>query len=728
MKLINAILLIVMLSAMYNLTGAMHCTLERGVDFGSKGLDNVQTLSDGHYVSFGRLDVDLFAIENSNLRFIQKCYSTGFYRASRMYGADTLLAITNNGRLDVYAYNPPLELNLLRSYSLESEDSLAIFSEEQFLGDGFVLVGAYVNSDNLDTCYCQSIYALNGIETPILVSRVYCNYLNRFTRIEHINQEYYYFGYDGSMYASPNLTNQPQLVTCPDLSGHTYKYSKVLQGSLYVISTDDSSNVWLSKLENVDEGCIDTAWMLNLGIMQTASITDITNGYVHIIGSLIFDFSKIIQFSFSDSLQWQLLHSRSFPIDDYQLYPFNNGYVLFGYEHVRLLADTLLTQTTLLAGNNYWWTKQIFLNRYMLLSSYYGGGFKLYDLETGQFLDYLPSGNYSNHMMRYGEDKLIFVGSQVEVVTLGENGVSDYLSFPNTDNVLCGSVYNDKIVIVGYLDNLLSLTLYRIMGTTVEQLNNIALDYGIEAIQFYDASHFAIIENTGFYSFTLKLYKIEQNNSISLLASYPSTGFTLYVCNNILTAETEDGLVLDVSNPDNPIEVTHDIRWNYTDMSFNGEHNYMECPSNIAYIFDDNFQYTGYMQNLTPFFLSGNRVLIPGLTCAVIVTLDDITANPPEESIAIPGQDMFLSNSPNPFSSNTDISFSLSKSSHVNLTIYNLKGQKVTQLKDNKMVKGDYKLTWDGTDSNHKNVSSGIYFARLDTGKTTSTCKMILMK
>jgi hypothetical protein len=727
MKLTGSFLMAAMLFIMLNLFGSMHYTLERGMDFGSKDLDNVLPLSDGKFVSFGMLDVNVFEIENDSLRFDQRLYSPQYYASARAFGTDSLYAITQGNILDVYAYNHIEGLSLLHSYLLASDDSLSISSEVKFLGDGFILVGAYTDLVNFDASYCQSIYQLNGAAAPTLVSISYGNYLNRFTQIEHINQQYYYFGSDGSMYVSPELTNQPQLVICPDLAGQHFYDTKVIQGGLYVLSADAASHAKLSKLEPMVEGNVETAWMQSLGTMEYPTFSNISNGFVHIVSPIGISSTKVARYSFSDSLTWQFVISRSFAWDNYTLCTFHNGYALFGNARSSLLSDILMPETTLMAAES-WWCKQVFLNRFMLLQNDVNWNYKLLDLETGQFLNFTSYGDYFNCVFRQGENKLIFTGNQIEMAILNEDGITGFLTFTNELGWPKGSAFNDKILISGSLEGVESLTLYRNLGDTVEQLNNLGFEHMVEAIQFYDAAHFAILENNGDYTTTLRLYRIDEDNSFSLIASYPSNGFSIYVNRNKITAQAINGLVLDVSDPDNPVEVPHDNRYDFSGLSFNGMHNYMSSGTNITNIFDDNFQYAGYIDNYNAHFVGENKVVIASQTCAVIVTMDDIVSNPPEENLPVIMPELMLSNAPNPFVSDTAISFTLTKSANVNLAVYNLKGQKVVQLNDKKLAKGEHKLYWDGRDSNHKKVSSGLYFARLSTGKTSSTRKIIMMK
>jgi hypothetical protein len=86
-------------------------------------------------------------------------------------------------------------------------------------------------------------------------------------------------------------------------------------------------------------------------------------------------------------------------------------------------------------------------------------------------------------------------------------------------------------------------------------------------------------------------------------------------------------------------------------------------------------------------------------------------------------------NYPNPFNPDTKISFSLQNSEkHLELAIYNIKGQKVKELYSGKAAKGNYSYIWDGTDHVNNGVASGVYFCKLSSGNKTQTRKMVLMK
>ena len=85
-------------------------------------------------------------------------------------------------------------------------------------------------------------------------------------------------------------------------------------------------------------------------------------------------------------------------------------------------------------------------------------------------------------------------------------------------------------------------------------------------------------------------------------------------------------------------------------------------------------------------------------------------------------------NYPNPFNPETNISYQLSESSNVNLSIYNVKGQKIRSLINGIEEAGHKNIIWTGKDDSGKDVSSGVYFYKLKTTKYNKIKKMILMK
>jgi hypothetical protein len=85
-------------------------------------------------------------------------------------------------------------------------------------------------------------------------------------------------------------------------------------------------------------------------------------------------------------------------------------------------------------------------------------------------------------------------------------------------------------------------------------------------------------------------------------------------------------------------------------------------------------------------------------------------------------------NFPNPFNPSTAIEYTVAKESPVELTVFNVKGEKVTMLTNEIKSPGKYTVTWDGRDSFGREVSSGVYFYRLTIDDYHSTKKMLMLK
>jgi hypothetical protein len=86
-------------------------------------------------------------------------------------------------------------------------------------------------------------------------------------------------------------------------------------------------------------------------------------------------------------------------------------------------------------------------------------------------------------------------------------------------------------------------------------------------------------------------------------------------------------------------------------------------------------------------------------------------------------------NRPNPFNPTTTIEFSLRAPAHVTLSVYNVRGQLVRVLLDEKRQAGLHKdVVWDGRNGAEETVASGIYFYRLVAGDYRNTKKMVLLK
>ncbi|HAY33781.1 MAG TPA: T9SS C-terminal target domain-containing protein, partial [Bacteroidetes bacterium] len=80
-------------------------------------------------------------------------------------------------------------------------------------------------------------------------------------------------------------------------------------------------------------------------------------------------------------------------------------------------------------------------------------------------------------------------------------------------------------------------------------------------------------------------------------------------------------------------------------------------------------------------------------------------------------------NYPNPFNPGTIISYELRISSNVKLRVYDILGNEVTTLINEKQSAGSYSVKFNGS-----GIASGVYFYRLETNDIVQTKRMALVK
>ena len=111
---------------------------------------------------------------------------------------------------------------------------------------------------------------------------------------------------------------------------------------------------------------------------------------------------------------------------------------------------------------------------------------------------------------------------------------------------------------------------------------------------------------------------------------------------------------------------------------------------------------------------SGSAYIYSGFSGAVSVE---------NEMAGLPAEFSLSQNYPNPFNPVTVIEYVLPKAGEVSLIVYNLSGHEVTRLINKNIPAGHHQVIWDAS-----NVSSGIYFYRIQAGDFVQTRKMVLLK
>jgi flagellar hook assembly protein FlgD len=83
---------------------------------------------------------------------------------------------------------------------------------------------------------------------------------------------------------------------------------------------------------------------------------------------------------------------------------------------------------------------------------------------------------------------------------------------------------------------------------------------------------------------------------------------------------------------------------------------------------------------------------------------------------------------PNPFNPRTTLRFSMAAGAPVTIEIFDVAGRRVRTLVNDTRGAGAYEEVWDGRNDRGYEVGSGLYFARMETGKFSATRKLTLLK
>ena len=116
---------------------------------------------------------------------------------------------------------------------------------------------------------------------------------------------------------------------------------------------------------------------------------------------------------------------------------------------------------------------------------------------------------------------------------------------------------------------------------------------------------------------------------------------------------------------------------------------------------------------------SGNQMSEPSNFAFVYV----VETTNDEDMTSVYFNTTLYNNYPNPFNPETKIQFEVKNTDNVNISIFNIKGQLVQTLVNDVYTPGRYNLIW-----NAKNVSSGVYFYKMETNDFTDIKKMLLIK
>ncbi len=135
----------------------------------------------------------------------------------------------------------------------------------------------------------------------------------------------------------------------------------------------------------------------------------------------------------------------------------------------------------------------------------------------------------------------------------------------------------------------------------------------------------------------------------------------------------------------------------------------------------------GYWRLRVKDFVSSQTGRLRGWGVRVFSTDTGVEGEPP---IPVRAAGLYLSSRPNPFTAGTVITYTQPGPGEqkVELTIYNVSGQRVRTLASGLQSPAKYLVEWDGRDQEGRSLAAGVYLARLMVGGSKANQKMILIR
>jgi hypothetical protein len=114
----------------------------------------------------------------------------------------------------------------------------------------------------------------------------------------------------------------------------------------------------------------------------------------------------------------------------------------------------------------------------------------------------------------------------------------------------------------------------------------------------------------------------------------------------------------------------------------------------------------------------------------VAIESDYVVVNPATSVVGSrPTRFVLHSNEPNPFRQLTHIGFDLTRTSPVDLRVFDVTGRLVSTLVSGELREaGRHRVSWDGRDPTGRRLADGVYFYRLQAGDRVATGRMVLLR
>ena len=254
--------------------------------------------------------------------------------------------------------------------------------------------------------------------------------------------------------------------------------------------------------------------------------------------------------------------------------------------------------------------------------------------------------------------------------------------------------------------------------------------YYCNAYDVFVSNDFAYIQNGS----SCLIIDITDPANPELAGSYNSNYNQMCVYGNyaFLAGGLVDFQIVDISHPEDPALVAS--------LDIDGQAEGLTVLNNYLYLTGFNFGNYGFVKVIDISNLSDPVITTdyrcPGVPTRVFATGDLVnvaamhsllifqeSSSEVENGPIVPNSFFYSQNYPNPFNASTMISYKLPKLTYVNIEIFDILGRCVANLGNSIQSSGLHQVIWDA-----KDVSSGVYFYKLQAGDYSETKKMVLLK
>ncbi len=364
-------------------------------------------------------------------------------------------------------------------------------------------------------------------------------------------------------------------------------------------------------------------------------------------------------------------------------------------------------------------TSIIYDNNIVYLSyrtgSNFSVGIKIYDVsipESPELLNTIITDNYQTKKIG---NYLIFRNGiySIKILDISNPNNPTYITSLINDHQIVSYQIKDDLLFANIHDsynNVNGIEIYDISDiSNPESISFVDIEYDFFELKAFQDVLYAGYYNLSWYGSSSGYFIIDVSDPynpsvinefyVHSLGNDRGVGFGSITCNltgnNLVVADNRSNRILtyDASDITNPI-LQDEFRWNLqtSSIKFDGE----------------NLILNNWVNGITE--LDWNQFLS--------VNEDVIIA-----------KEILLTNYPNPFNPTTTISFSIPVESEVELSVYNIKGQKVKTVSKNIFKTGYHSVIWNGDDESGKAVSSGVYLYKLSvTGESEIIKKCMLLK